>query len=155
MKRFLAGWLAVPCGLMSMFLLGCPGTLDPGVGAGGMMGTNDNCQVQVLKDKCALAGCHAAGTPAAGLDLQSADIATRLVDHDTGDAAGGGQCSGMKLLNGGASPATGVFIDKITTPVCGSPMPLGGSLTAAQKTCLTDWANTLTAPAAFIGEDRP
>src|SRR2546423_10987383 len=36
MKRLLPGaWLAASCGLMSIALLGCPGTLDQGVTGGG------------------------------------------------------------------------------------------------------------------------
>ena len=153
-----SGWLAVVCGLTSIFLYGCPGTLDPGVGTGGGMGGSNNsgCEVPLLAAKCALSGCHAAGSPAAGLDLQSADIGSRLVDHATDDGTVGGMCAGMKLLNPGTNPATGVLIDKITlADPCGSPMPLGGSLTATEKTCLTDWATGLTSTTAFIGEARP
>ena len=154
MKSLLAGWWAASCGLMSIFLLGCPGTLDPGVGAGGSTG-NANCQVELLASKCAIPGCHSGSTPTAGLDLGAADLAARLVDHDTGDSASGSMCSGMKLLNGGSNPATGVLIDKITAPTCGVMMPIGTPLTTAQTTCLKDWATTLTSPAPFIGEDRP
>ena len=154
-----SGWLAVVCVLTSVFLYGCPGTLDPGVGpgpGGGMGGSMANCEVPLLAAKCALSGCHAAGSPAAGLDLQSADFKTRLVDHATDDGTAGGMCMGMKVLDANSNPATGVLIDKITlADPCGSPMPLGGSLTTAEKNCLTSWATGLTSTTAFIEEARP
>jgi hypothetical protein len=154
MKSLLAGWWAACCGLMSIFLLGCPGTLDPGVGAGGMTGTA-NCQVALLAGKCAIPGCHSGSAPTAGLDLGAADLAATLVDHDTGDSASGSMCNGMKLLNSGTNPATGVLIDKITASTCGAMMPIGSALTTAERTCLVTWATTLTSPPPFIGEDRP
>jgi hypothetical protein len=151
-----SGWLAALCSLASLFLLGCPGTLDPGVGPGpgGTGGSSGGCEVQLLAARCA--PCHTAASAQGGLDLQSADIPSRLVGHDTG-AVTVSSCSGMKLLNAGSNPATGVFIDKLTMdpPPCGSPMPLGGTLTATEKSCLTDWATGLTSTTAFIGETSP
>jgi hypothetical protein len=107
--------------------------------------------------KCAIVGCHAAGTPAAGLDLTPAGAAAALLNKDTGTTDQGSMCASMKLLNPGVTPATGVFIDKITMnpPPCGQPMPYGTLPSATEQACLIAWANGLTATAAFTGEDRP
>ena len=90
MKRLLPVWLAASSGLMAIFLLGCPGNLDPGVtGGGGMGGSNGaGCEVQLLATKCAT--CHATASPQGALDLQSDGIPARLVDHDSADSAAGG-----------------------------------------------------------------
>jgi len=157
MKCLLPGAAILVLG--SLFLTGCPGTLDPGVGPGGGMGGmtgSADCQVPILANKCAFAGCHAASASAAGLDLASADVRSRLVDHDTGgDSNTGAACMGKKLLNANTTPATGVLVEKLTTPTCGGPMPAVGSLTATEKTCLLDWANSLTSTTAFTGEVSP
>jgi hypothetical protein len=141
--------------LASLFLTGCPGTLDPGVGPGAGGSPGSNCDVpMILTSKCAFAGCHAATNGAAGLDLASADVPSRLVDHDTGTETGAA-CMGKKLLNANTNPATGVLVEKLTTPTCGGPMPAIGSLTATEKTCLLDWANSLTSTTAFTGGVSP
>src|SRR5664279_6086322 len=77
-------WLAAASGLMSIFLLGCPGSLDAGVGpgpgaaTGGTTGST-GCEAAVFASNCALAGCHATATKTAGLDLGSPNPASRLV----------------------------------------------------------------------------
>jgi hypothetical protein len=161
MSMSMSIWLAASSVLLSMFLLGCPGTLDPGVGPGPATGVGGSsgagCEAAIFMTKCALSGCHATISKAANLDLELANPASRLVGVATADATAGGSCAGKKLLDMPSSPATGVFIDKITNDaqICGSPMPLGGSLTADQLTCLTSWATTVTGTSAFTGEAAP
>jgi len=72
--------------------------------------------------------------------------------------ASGGMCTGMTLLVANSNPAKGVFVDKITmsTPPCGSSMPLGSLPSAADQACLTSWATIVAnMPQAFGGEGTP
>jgi hypothetical protein len=149
--------LTVGGGLLSLFLVGCPGSLDPGVGAGGGSGgaggSGGPCNpTPVFTARCTSIGCHNSSGAAAGLDLQSANPAARLVGVGTGTGTGAA-CSGQTLLNPGSNPATGVFIDKITTPTCGLMMPeTGGALSAGDLACLTSWATSVTMNA--VGGDQ-
>lgn len=154
---------AAACGLLSVLVLGCAGSLDPGVGGGGGSsgggtgGATTDCATPILTSKCV--PCHATGGGSASLDLQSANPGPRLVGKMGGPALTGGQCTAMVLLNAGSNPATGAFIDKITmaTPPCGALMPFGGPmLPQDQITCLQNWATGLTtAPAPFSGQEAP
>jgi hypothetical protein len=104
----------------------------------------------VLENNCT--GCHAmtSGPFSGDLDLVTPNIGARLVGKPaaTMNAMNQAMCSGKgNLLNRGHLPATGVFIDKINASpggVCGSPMPLGGSMLAQEDLdCLQAWANGL------------
>jgi len=104
----------------------------------------------VLENNCT--GCHAMTSApfSGGLDLETANVAQRLVGKPaaTMTATNQAMCSGKgNLLNRSKLPATGVFIDKINASpggVCGSPMPLGGSMLAQEDLdCLQAWANGL------------
>ena len=160
MKRLLPGvWWAVSCGLMSIVLLGCPGTLDRGVGVDGMGGSTGNagCEAAVFASACA--GCHTMSGGSAGLDLQSANPGARLLGIPSStDSTNGSACPGKTLLDANSNPATGFFIDKITpgtSPLCGSAMPIGPALSSDQVTCLKTWATSVTSNSqAFIQEDN-
>ena len=134
--------------LLSFVVAGCAGSLDPGVtgngGSGGSGGSNGGCEVALLASQCA--PCHGAASPASGLDLQSSGFASRLVGQMSQSTALGGACPNKTLLDQGSNPATGFFIDKITndTPSCGVVMPFLAKMSAANITCLTDWATRLT-----------
>jgi hypothetical protein len=140
--------LTATSGLLSFFLLGCPGSLDPGVGGGGDGGGTGGttgtpgCEVALLANRCA--SCHGSASNSAGLDLQSANPGARLVGV-TAFTGTGAACAGRNLLDPASNPATGVFIDKITLAVpCGLTMPVGSTLSMAEKTCLTTWATIVT-----------
>jgi hypothetical protein len=139
------GALAVTCGLLSIAVAGCAGSLDPGVtgggGAGG--GSGGGCEVALIMTKCV--PCHASVGNSGGLDLQSANIASRLVGAPS-FAGDGAMCPNKTLLDAGSNPATGLFIDKITNdpPSCGFVMPYGQKMGAPDIACLTTWATTLT-----------
>jgi hypothetical protein len=139
--------------LLSLFTLGCAGSLDPGVGGGGgvsggggMPGT-PGCEAAIFTGKCVF--CHSTAGPSGGLDLQAADIASRLVGKPA-SVGKGGACDGMgMLLDAGSNPATGIFINKITLmdgdpKLCGATMPQGGTLSSTELTCLTTWATSVT-----------
>jgi hypothetical protein len=147
-------------GLLSLLVLGCAGSLEPGVGvggggasgSGGSTGSN-GCETAVFTGKCTF--CHSTAGPAAGLDLQMANVGARLVGKPTSSALGAACANKGMLLDANSNPATGIFIDKITLPdgdpgLCGSAMPQGGTLTPTELSCLKTWANgvtTTTSPA--------
>ena len=97
-----------------------------------------------------IAGCHPTGAArGAGLDLRSAGVVGRLLDKGPStDTGAGAACmaAAKPYLKSGSNPATGLLIDKMTmsTATCGTIMPQIGTLTAAQKKCLTDWATAVT-----------
>jgi hypothetical protein len=105
---------------------------------------------------CAANGCHdGTATESANFDMATAG----WQDHLLGvNPRGGGTLSACVASDGpyltaGSNPATGLFIRKIsgTGNLCtgGVRMPFGmpsAYLTAAQITCVTQWATTLTHP---------
>jgi hypothetical protein len=106
----------------------------------------------IFVPKCATAGCHDATGSAAGLDMKSAGLETRLLGKMP---PGGGTtfpsvCSGMNkiYLVAGSNPASGLFIDKLTSsPGCGAQMPYtGAKLSTAETNCIKSWATSVTAP---------
>ena len=136
--------------LLSLFALGCAGSLDPGVGGGGGSGgvtcPAPGCEVAVLAGNCN--SCHGTASHANGLDLQSANVCERLLGMPTFTGPGAA-CAQKTLLDRGSNPATGVFIDKITkmdgdAALCGLAMPLGGALAQADLACLKTWAASVT-----------
>ena len=135
--------------LLALSPLGCAGSLDPGVtGGGGGLGGNGGgggtaCQDTIFMNQCV--SCHASASNSAGLDLQSPNVAARLVGQPSFTGAGA-ICGGKTLLDAGSTPATGFFIDKITNspPSCGVVMPFGVKMNAADIACLTTWANGVT-----------
>jgi hypothetical protein len=165
--RATRGWiseLSMACGLLlSVMVVGCAGSLDPGVGGGGGTsgggmggGPAPGCQTAIFANQCA--SCHATGSGSAGLDLQSANPETRLVAQMSSTTANGGACEGMTLLVPGSNPAMGVFIDKISMnpPPCGFSMPYGSLPTKADQDCLKAWAlSVTTATSPFTGETTP
>lgn len=104
----------------------------------------------VLENNCT--SCHTMTSApfSGGLDLESANVAQRLVGKPTAamTATNQAMCSGKgNLLNRNTLPATGILIDKINAKaggVCGNPMPLGGEMLAKEDLdCLQAWANGL------------
>ena len=146
------GTLSMAWGLLlSVMVIGCAGSLDPGIvggggASGGMGGSSGNgCEVTIFADQCA--GCHGTGTSgSAGLDLTSPNPETRMLGK-MGGTTNTGVCSTMTLLVKGSVPATGVFVDKITmmTPPCGTSMPYGSLPNGPDTACLISWANRVAA----------
>jgi hypothetical protein len=95
------------------------------------------CVTALFKMKCGSIGCHASG--GAQVDLVSPNVAVRLVGKPSSTQL---LCKNRTLVSatGGAS----LLIDKITDPPpCGSLMPVTGSLTDTDRSCLTDWVSSL------------
>jgi hypothetical protein len=101
--------------------------------------------------------CHDATGAAAGFDMATAGWQNKLVGM--GPKAGAGSptypsmcaTSGLKYLDVGSNPATGLFLDKINpgmaVPPCGVPMPeIYPRLSATEFACVQSWATTLTNP---------
>lgn len=95
------------------------------------------CVTALFKMKCGSIGCHAQG--GTQVDLVSANVATRLVGKPSSSQL---LCKGKTLVS--ATGGDSLLIDKITDPPpCGSLMPVGTSLTTAERSCLTDWVSSL------------
>ena len=167
LRRQVPGWVGLVGAagmLVSVLMLsGCPGTLDPAVlagstGTGGSSSncTGDNAGATIVTKNCAISGCHdSSGAVFAGdLDLTvDSTIGSRLVGvmaaQPTATNLAACMDETVPLLVAGSTPATGLLIDKINpNPPCGLAMPYPGLilLPAAQRTCLIEWATTLTSP---------
>jgi hypothetical protein len=127
-------------------LAGCAGSLDnpDRFGDGGSNVTGFVCQSlgkpaksEVILKKC-VSGCHSATVVESGLDLESVNAGSRLVDVSTTvcpprhrvDAADGGTLQ-----------------EKISqsSPTCGASMPPGGGLTNGEISCIVEWTRNLAA----------
>jgi hypothetical protein len=130
------------------------GGSNPTGGSTGTGGGSGSC----TGGNCATTFCHIPGAKNAdtcgGLDLTvDANIGSRLVGvRSVGTVDNGSECMAntTPYLNAGSNPATGLLIDKITMspPSCGSLMPDSAPfpLNATQRSCLIQWATTLTSP---------
>jgi hypothetical protein len=90
----------------------------------------------VLEESCGMTGCH--DRSSAILDLVSPGVQARLLDKASTTSI----CKDRVFIDGegGAS----LLIDKLdSAPPCGSPMPLIGMLSTADRTCLEDWVEEL------------
>jgi len=137
---------------------GCPGTLDdPGRFAPGALddgggvagdsgipgpaataeggGSGDDCPniPQLFESTCTGASCHSASNKAQGLDLQSPDVAARLVNVPATEGAG--------LLIDPSAPAQSILYLKLSpSPPFGARMPLGATpLDASTLGCVLAW----------------
>ena len=125
---------------------GCPGSLDnkadfldaglTSSSASGSTGGVDPCgdvPVDILAAKCGGAGCHGAKAPQNGLDLESPEVASRVV----GVAAK--LCPG--ILAKPSDPANSVIYTKLLdTNKCGVPMPFNRTaLTPKEIACVKTW----------------
>jgi hypothetical protein len=152
-----------------LLLAGCPANLEQperfdiastgggsgptggGTGMGGALPMVDTtCLTKVFTDVCT--ACHVpGGALSAGLDLQTAGVAARLVNvramHQMGDP---GPCPTVNLVDTTA-PANSWLLTKINgmQGPCGGAMPLAGAaLTAEQKACVNTF---VMAEAAAVG----
>jgi hypothetical protein len=113
-----------------------------GGGAGGTGGAMmfeplPACVTELLQ-KCGTAACHGPGAPM--VNLISSGVAGRLVDKPSSSTS---DCKGRTLIstNGGES----LFLDKLKDPPpCGTKMPPTFNLTDAQRTCMTNWVESLS-----------
>jgi hypothetical protein len=129
--------------------VGCPANLeDPGRFAldgaapiDGTAGCGDIPQTLFLTT-CATALCHSASSKQQGLDLQSPDLASRLVNVPSTEGAG--------LLIDPSMPSASVLYTKLTDPPpFGVRMPFNlPALDAATVACVLQWVNEQVVPDA-------
>lgn len=116
---------------------------DGGAPASGTPGALFSCADFDVKTEfsksCGSASCHDAEEPAAGLDLVSPGLESRIV------GALATQCTG--ILAGPADPEASVLYDKLREkPSCGARMPISGDpWTTDQMKCMRDWISGLVA----------
>jgi hypothetical protein len=143
--------LSTACVALVAVAAGCPGTLeDPGrfYDAADDAGFVEDAQPGpdgqdcpsvpgMLGQTCTAASCHSASTKAQGLDLQSPDVAARLI----GVAA----TEGPGLLIDPSAPSNSVLYAKVTAqPPFGARMPLGvAPLDSATIACVLAWVTAL------------
>ncbi len=139
-------------------LAGCPGNLDNPERFDTAGGSSDPTAVPACmttlfngtSGKCSGNLCHTAGpSPGGDLDLSSAGVGKRLIDvpatHAGIDMDGGNvNCPSAKLVDT-SNPAASWLLIKIngTQGTCGSSMPQVGTLTTAEKACITTWVDGL------------
>jgi hypothetical protein len=131
----------------SMALWGCPGTLDnkaefladggkTGTATGTGTGSGDPCgdvPTDLLAAKCGTSACHGSSNPQVGLDLESPDVAARVV------GVSAKMCPGV-LANPGNVTASVLYTKLLANVSCGGRMPLGlPSLTQMETECLKSW----------------
>jgi hypothetical protein len=115
---------------------------DAGAGSGAQDAGSDDelpaCVSKLFKDTCGASGCHEKNSMT--LDLVSPGVTERLVDQKSESML----CKGRKYIStAGAS----LMFEKLgDQPPCGAKMPLVGTLSAEQKTCLVDWIDVLDGP---------
>lgn len=91
-----------------------------------------------FKDRCALSGCHNDG--AAQVDLESDGVESRLIGKT---ASATGQCEDRIFVTTDGSPS--LLVQKLEdSPPCGTKMPIGVSLSAAEIECINDWVESVS-----------
>jgi hypothetical protein len=114
-----------------------PAPLPPGNVASG----DPACIAPLLAARCATNGCHDNKGSAANLDLASPGVSARLKGMDpttTGPCAGKG-----KLIDPTAPDQSVVYTRVLTPPSCGTPMPPGAALAAADVDCFKQWVESV------------
>jgi hypothetical protein len=140
-------------------LAACPGRIDDPSAFLGVAGDSSvvSCTIgvsaveaQIIRPRCATAGCHERSMPAGRLDLESANLGARLVNVR---ASG---CMGQVLVSP-TSPGQSYFIEKLNaSPRCGDRMPLGSpALTPSEVVCVRLWAETLVSDAGAPMDATP
>ena len=126
-------------------LAGCAGSLDnpDRFGDGGSslafvcQSLGKPAKAEVILKKC-VSGCHSAAVQVSGLDLESPDVAARLVNVSTT------ACPPRVRVN----PTDGGTLEELITqsnPNCTSSMPPGGGLTNGEISCIVEWTRSLAA----------
>lgn len=137
---------------------GAQGSAGAGTGgaAPGQPGLNvdTKCLTDVFAKSCTIPSCHAPPV-AAGLDLDSPNVNTRLIDvvATHGSASPSTGCVANQKLIDSANPDQSWLILKLSTDgkTCGLPMPIGSPLTSDETNCLKKYAQDVAAAAKAGG----
>lgn len=131
---------------------GCPGTLDDPArfSDGGEQDGYASCgdvPTTVFAQTCAQAGCHSTADKAQMLDLQSPNVASRLVNVCSTEGSG--------ILIDPIHPSKSIVYAKLTaTPPSGARMPFGKTpLDDATIACVLAWVSTQTGPGGPCGAE--
>ena len=148
-----------------LFLSACPGSLedpdrflvvvdDPDTGV--VVNQCDYVVAQILSNTssvgCARGGCHGAGAPTRGLDLETADLVGRLSNQPSS-----ADCPGFLWVDPD-TPSQSLLYTKVTAnPPCGSRMPFGPPLPADDVACVLGWleASLTSMPDAGLFDGGP
>lgn len=126
----------------AFLFLGCPGELEHPERFldGGFPQSCPDIEKDIFAKRCGGSICHEGANAAAGLDLLSANVESRIVDVK------GQSCSG--LLVDPVLPEASLLYEKLLPlPDCGSPMPIGKpALTGFELECVREWIATRTPP---------
>lgn len=87
----------------------------------------------LMMSKCGNPACHGGPNASTGLDLTSDDLRGR-----TANVNGSGACNDNPLIDA-ADPEQSALYLIVTGNACGLRMPLGGTLSAAEQTCVLEW----------------
>ncbi len=136
----------------ALLLFGCPGGLnnpEDFTGGGNIGGSTGRTVEAVFEESCGIAGCHAPPAPAAGLDLVSADVASRTV----GVSSSNPDCaSDITVVPG--DPDESYMLRKILNDpgICGGQMPVLTILDAEDTDVVRQWIMSLAAAPGMINE---
>jgi hypothetical protein len=106
-----------------------------GGGTGSLLGEGGTCLdvPRFFAATCTASSCHNASDEAQGLDLQSPDVASRLVSIMATEGPG-------LLVDPSAPSASILYLKLIASPPFGAQMPLGQKpLPEAMTACVLDW----------------
>ena len=122
----------------AILFLGCPGELENPERFldGGIPQSCPDIPNELFVKRCAGSICHEGANPAAGLDLISPNVESRLVDVQARDCKG--------LLVDPVLPEASLMYEKLLPlPACGSPMPIGkAALSSFELECVREWIAT-------------
>ena len=112
------------------------GGVDAGKTGGGASASSCDFK-ELMQSKCGSSGCHGAPALSTGLDLTSEGLATRLKNKQAS-----GACSDYLLIDPAAPERSALYL-MLTDQSCGVRMPLGGTLSDAEQTCVLQWIENL------------
>lgn len=96
------------------------------------------CVTALMRSRCTL--CHNQSTASmpesGGIDLSGSGLGAMLTAKTSANCGG--------LVIDPANPETSLMMKKVDrTTTCGSPMPVGGTLTEEELTCMQNWMKAL------------
>ena len=125
--------------LVVLLCAGCPGVLeDPDRFRGDFC---PDVETELFPQRCSGGDCHDAIEPEAMLDLQSPNVAARLVGQDPR----GEECLGAAPLVVAGNPEGSLLYQKLfDDPACGARMPfIGDALSEREIGCIATWIEGL------------
>jgi hypothetical protein len=115
-----------------------------GEGAAGADGMEGGCDgFTIVQMRCGSVGCHGDTSPSPPPtqgDFGASEEAARAYIGQEGD----GLCAGEGPIIDPDDPSASVLVQKVDgSATCGSPMPIGGTLTDDEIACIEEWIGGL------------